>query len=94
MSEASDELRRSPLHQRHLALGAKLAAFGGWQMPLEYAGGGVLKEHAAVREAVGVFVVAVRGRVGHHGIYSDAGRADQPPDQGHRLAVGTQVAVG
>jgi aminomethyltransferase len=38
----SGALRRSPLHERHVALGAKLAAFGGWQMPLEYAGGGSL----------------------------------------------------
>ena len=49
----TETLRRSPLHDRHVALGAKFAAFGGWEMPLEYAGGGVLKEHAAVREAVG-----------------------------------------
>src|SRR5215510_7292162 len=54
--------RRSPLHQRHIALGAKFAAFGGWEMPLEYAGGGVLKEHAAVREAVGVFDVSHLGK--------------------------------
>ena len=49
------ELLRSPLHDRHVALGAKLADFGGWEMPIEYpgSGGGVLKEHAAVREAVG-----------------------------------------
>ena len=38
-----DALRRSPLHDRHAALGAKFAAFGGWEMPLEYAGGGVLR---------------------------------------------------
>lgn len=56
------ELRRSPLHERHAALGAKFAAFGGWDMPLEYAGGGVLKEHAAVREAVGVFDVSHLGK--------------------------------
>ena len=37
-------------------------AFGGWEMPLEYAGGGVLKEHAAVREAVGVFDVSHLGK--------------------------------
>ncbi len=43
-------LRHSPLHERHVALGAKFAAFGGWEMPLEYAGGGVLREHTAVRE--------------------------------------------
>ncbi|MGN9912337.1 glycine cleavage system aminomethyltransferase GcvT [Phytohabitans sp. LJ34] len=58
----SEELRRSPLHERHAALGAKFAAFGGWDMPLEYAGGGVLREHAAVREAVGVFDVSHLGK--------------------------------
>ena len=46
-------LLHSPLHDRHVALGAKMADFGGWEMPIEYPGGGVLKEHAAVREAVG-----------------------------------------
>ncbi len=55
-------LRRSPLHDRHATLGAKFAAFGGWDMPLEYSGGGVLKEHAAVREAVGVFDVSHLGK--------------------------------
>ena len=39
----------SPLHERQVAAGAKFAPFGGWSMPLEYAGGGVLAEHAAVR---------------------------------------------
>jgi aminomethyltransferase len=55
-------LLRSPLHDRHEALGAKFASFGGWEMPLEYAGGGVLKEHAAVRTAVGVFDVSHLGK--------------------------------
>ena len=36
-------LRHPALYNRHAALGAKFAAFGGWEMPLEYAGGGVLK---------------------------------------------------
>ncbi|WP_045744561.1 glycine cleavage system aminomethyltransferase GcvT [Actinoplanes rectilineatus] len=58
----SAELHQSPLHDRHAALGAKFAAFGGWEMPLEYAGGGVLKEHAAVREAAGVFDVSHLGK--------------------------------
>jgi aminomethyltransferase len=53
---------RSPLHDRHVALGAKFAGFGGWEMPLEYAGGGVLREHASVREAVGVFDVSHLGK--------------------------------
>jgi glycine cleavage system T protein (aminomethyltransferase) len=57
-------LLRSPLADRHEALGAKFAAFGGWEMPLEYAGGGVLKEHSAVRTSVGVFDVSHLGKVG------------------------------
>ena len=63
MSGPDPGLRRSPLHERHVSLGARTAAFGGWEMPLEYAGGGVLKEHAAVREAVGVFDVSHLGNV-------------------------------
>ncbi len=54
-------LLQSPLHDRHVALGAKTAEFGGWEMPLEYPGGGVLKEHTAVRERVGVFDVSHLG---------------------------------
>ncbi|MGY1741037.1 MULTISPECIES: glycine cleavage system aminomethyltransferase GcvT [unclassified Blastococcus] len=55
------EPRTSPLHDRHVAAGAKLADFGGWSMPIEYAGGGVLAEHAAVREGVGLFDVSHLG---------------------------------
>ena len=55
-------LLRSPLHDRHVALGAKFAAFGGWSMPLEYPSG-VVKEHTAVRESVGVFDVSHLGKV-------------------------------
>ncbi len=51
----------SPLHDRHLAAGAKLADFGGWSMPIEYAGGGVIAEHTAVREGVGLFDVSHLG---------------------------------
>ena len=54
------DLLRSPLHDRHVALGAKLGDFGGWEMPIEY--GGVLVEHAAVRSAVGVFDVSHLGK--------------------------------
>ncbi|MBM0280134.1 glycine cleavage system aminomethyltransferase GcvT, partial [Micromonospora tarensis] len=59
---AETRLRRSPLHERHTAAGAKFAPFGGWEMPLEYAGGGVLREHTAVRTAVGVFDVSHLGK--------------------------------
>jgi len=60
-------LRHPALYPRHVALGAKFAAFGGWEMPLEYAGGGVLKEHAAVREAVGIFDVSHLGKASVEG---------------------------
>jgi aminomethyltransferase len=68
------DLLHSPLHDRHVTLGAKLANFGGWEMPIEYgaAGGGVLREHAAVREAVGVFDVSHLGKARLRG----AGAAD------------------
>jgi aminomethyltransferase len=54
--------QRSPLHERHVAAGAKFATFSGWLMPLEYAGAGVLAEHAAVRNAVGIFDVSHLGK--------------------------------
>jgi len=50
----------SPLHDRHVTLGAKLGDFGGWLMPIEYSG--TVAEHAAVREAVGVFDVSHLGK--------------------------------
>jgi aminomethyltransferase len=55
-------LLNSPLHQRHVAAGAKFAPFSGWSMPLEYSGAGVLAEHAAVRNAVGIFDVSHLGK--------------------------------
>jgi aminomethyltransferase len=58
-------LRRSPLHDRHVALGAKLADFGGWEMPIQYAG--VVEEHTAVRERVGVFDVSHLGKASVRG---------------------------
>jgi aminomethyltransferase len=55
-------VRRSPLHDRHVALGAKMAGFGGWAMPVEYPAGTVA-EHTAVRTAVGLFDVSHLGKV-------------------------------
>ncbi|NHI20923.1 glycine cleavage system aminomethyltransferase GcvT [Phycicoccus endophyticus] len=56
------DLLHSPLHERHVALGAKMADFGGWSMPIEYPGGGVVAEHTAVRERVGLFDVSHLGK--------------------------------
>ena len=51
----------SPLHERHVALGAKFSEFGGWLMPLQYSG--VVAEHRAVRNAVGIFDVSHLGKL-------------------------------
>jgi len=53
-------LLRSPLHDRHVARGARFAEFGGWEMPLQYSG--VVDEHTAVRERVGIFDVSHLGK--------------------------------
>ena len=55
-------MKHSPLHEKHLARNAKMADFGGWLMPIEYPGAGVLAEHGAVREKVGIFDVSHLGK--------------------------------
>jgi aminomethyltransferase len=56
-------MKNSPLADKHIQLSAKMADFGGWLMPIEYPGAGVLAEHAAVREKVGIFDVSHLGKV-------------------------------
>jgi aminomethyltransferase len=63
----STALRHTALHHRHVGLGAKLADFGGWEMPIEYPGGGVLQEHEAVRGRVGLFDVSHLGKLAVRG---------------------------
>src|SRR6266581_4141974 len=52
--------KRTPLYALHSSLGAKLVPFGGYEMPLHYAGG-IVAEHKAVREGVGVFDISHMG---------------------------------
>ena len=61
-------MKHSPLHEKHLARNAKMADFGGWLMPIEYPGAGVLAEHAAVREKVGIFDVSHLGKASVKGV--------------------------
>ena len=61
-AELPGPLKLSPLDARHRALGATMGAFGGWDMPISYAGAGVVAEHTAVRTAVGVFDVSHLGK--------------------------------
>jgi aminomethyltransferase len=55
-------LRTSPLDDRHRALGAKLASFGGWEMPIQYPSG-TLAEHRACRTGAAAFDVSHLGTV-------------------------------
>ncbi|MBF0283855.1 MAG: glycine cleavage system aminomethyltransferase GcvT [Magnetococcales bacterium] len=57
----SQTLRRTPLYDKHVALGGRMVPFGGWEMPLHY--GSQVKEHHAVRRACGIFDVSHMGRV-------------------------------
>jgi aminomethyltransferase len=54
-------LLRTPLYDRHLALGARMVPFAGWEMPVQYEG--VIAEHRAVREDSGVFDVSHMGEI-------------------------------
>ncbi|MGH3027186.1 MAG: glycine cleavage system aminomethyltransferase GcvT, partial [Gaiellaceae bacterium] len=54
-------LRRTPLYERHAALGARLVPFAGWEMPVQYAG--IAEEHRAVRTGAGVFDVSHMGEL-------------------------------
>jgi aminomethyltransferase len=52
---------RTPLHDEHVRLGARLVDFAGWEMPLQYSG--VVGEHMSVRRAVGIFDVSHLGKL-------------------------------
>jgi glycine cleavage system T protein (aminomethyltransferase) len=54
-------LQRTPLHDRHVALGARMVPFAGWEMPVQYQG--VIGEHRAVRADAGVFDVSHMGEL-------------------------------
>ena len=54
-------LLRTPLYDRHVALGARLVPFAGWEMPVQYEG--VIPEHRAVRTDAGAFDVSHMGEL-------------------------------
>jgi aminomethyltransferase len=54
-------LRRTPLYERHVGLGARMVPFAGWQMPVQYEG--VITEHRAVRADCGAFDVSHMGEI-------------------------------
>lgn len=56
----TNPLKRSPLHESHLGLNARMVPFAGWEMPVQY--NGIVEEHKAVRNAVGVFDISHMGQ--------------------------------
>ena len=63
-SPASSSPRRTPLYAVHRQMGARMAAYNGWEMPIEYPGsGGLIAEHLAVRTGVGIFDVSHMGDI-------------------------------
>jgi len=64
MSRA-EPLQRTPLHERHVALGGRMVEFGGWELPVQYRG--IAEEHRAVRSDVGIFDVSHMGEIEVHG---------------------------
>ncbi len=58
-------MKRTPLYQVHKTLNAKFTEFGGWEMPLQYSS--IVKEHLAVRTAVGLFDLSHMGEFEIHG---------------------------
>src|SRR5438445_2000149 len=54
-------LKRTPLYEAQLERGGKMIAFGGWEMPVQFSG--ILDEHRAVRERVGLFDISHMGEV-------------------------------
>ena len=60
------EIRKTVLHDRHVALGAKMVEFGGWDMPLHYPGG-IIEEHLKTRKSAGLFDVSHMGRFAFRG---------------------------
>jgi aminomethyltransferase len=63
-------LRRTPLYDKHVAAGAKLVPFAGWEMPVEYEG--VKAEHLATRATAGVFDVSHMGEIATSGPDAEA----------------------
>jgi aminomethyltransferase len=75
--DRQSELRRTPLHALHLARGAKMVPFAGYEMPVQYPTG-VLREHLHVRSSAGLFDVSHMGQIAlrpKSGKIEDAARA-------------------
>lgn len=61
MSQSDEMLKRTSLYDEHVAAGAKIVPFAGWEMPVQY--GGITSEHKAVRSQAGLFDVSHMGEI-------------------------------
>jgi aminomethyltransferase len=82
----SSALRRTPLYARHVALGARMVPFGGWEMPVEYSG--ISDEHMAVRTRAGLFDVSHMGQIEVAGRDALAGVQRLTSNDAARLQIG------
>ncbi|NLE73737.1 MAG: glycine cleavage system aminomethyltransferase GcvT [Actinobacteria bacterium] len=81
--------RTTPLHHRHLAAGARMTEFGGWNMPLVYSS--ILTEHMQVRRRCGLFDVSHMGRFAVTGGDAEASLAKLIPTDLSHLAINQAV---
>jgi len=81
-----EPLKRTPLYAAHVAAGARMVPFGGWEMPVQYTG--IIEEHRAVRSRAGLFDISHMGEV-------DLAGADALP-LAHRLVTNDlrRLAIG
>src|SRR4051812_11367735 len=78
----TSSLKRTPLHALHLACGAKMVPFAGYEMPVQYSSG-VMKEHLHTRAAAGLFDVSHMGQIALH---AKSGRVEDAAAALERLA--------
>src|SRR5258705_530760 len=83
-------LKKTPLHARHRALGARMVEFGGWDMPVEYSG--IVDEHLAVRTRAGLFDVSHMGESEVAGVRVTISRTGYTGEDGFEVFVPPNAA--
>src|ERR1700712_1902227 len=87
--EDNSSLKHTPLHALHLARGARMVPFAGYEMPVQYAGG-VMKEHLHTRASAGLFDVSHMGQIALH---AKSGRVEDAAAALERLVPQDVVGV-
>src|ERR1700761_8658137 len=86
VSATASSLKQTPLHAEHVRLGAKMVDFGGWSMPVQYTG--IIDEHHAVRNHLGVFDISHMGQFFAEGPGAEAWLNGLLTNNVQRLSVG------